>query len=243
MKTKWGLSGAALKWLAVILMAIDHFGASIMETYLMNAWGRSPLGNLYAGQWSELYAVDRVLRMIGRPAFPIFCFLLVEGFLHTKQVKKYILRMLVFVCISEIPFDLALHGVWFDWNYQSVYVTLLIGLVMIWVLQQREFSAVWRVGTVLAACVLAELVRCDYGAKGIVLIAVLFLLRDSKTMQSLAGAVCTAWELPAPAAFLPIWFYNGERGRQPKWFFYWFYPIHLLLYGIAGKWILPMVLL
>ena len=74
MKTKWGISGSVLKWFAVITMAIDHFGASILETYVMNVWGRSPLGNLFSDHWNELLRVDRILRYIGRPAFPIFCF-------------------------------------------------------------------------------------------------------------------------------------------------------------------------
>ena len=116
MKTKWGISGSVLKWFAVITMVIDHFGASVLETYVMNVWGRSPLGNLFSDHWNELLRVDRILRYIGRPAFPIFCFLLVEGFLHTRDVKKYAMRLGIFALISEIPFDLAVRGKFFDWH-------------------------------------------------------------------------------------------------------------------------------
>ena len=118
-----GISGSVLKWFAVITMVIDHFGASVLETYVMNVWGRSPLGNLFSDHWNELLRVDRILRYIGRPAFPIFCFLLVEGFLHTRDVKKYAMRLGIFALISEIPFDLAVRGKFFDWQYQNVYVT------------------------------------------------------------------------------------------------------------------------
>ena len=138
MKTKWGISGSVLKWFAVITMVIDHFGASVLETYVMNVWGRSPLGNLFSDHWNELLRVDRILRYIGRPAFPIFCFLLVEGFLHTRDVKKYAMRLGIFALISEIPFDLAVRGKFFDWQYQNVYVTLLLGLLTIWALKTQK---------------------------------------------------------------------------------------------------------
>lgn len=243
MKTKWGISGSVLKWFAVITMVIDHFGASVLETYVMNVWGRSPLGNLFSDHWNELLRVDRILRYIGRPAFPIFCFLLVEGFLHTRDVKKYAMRLGIFALISEIPFDLAVRGKFFDWQYQNVYITLLLGLLTIWALKTQK--DVWYLRLVIAAvgCALGELVHCDYGAMGVALIVVLYLMRESRFQQCITGAICTYWELPAPLAFIPIWFYNGERGRQPKWFFYWFYPVHLLIYGVIGSWILPGILL
>ena len=243
MKTKWGISGSVLKWFSVIIMVIDHFGASILETYVMNAWGRSPLGNLFHDHWNELLRVDQIIRYIGRPAFPIFCFLLVEGFLHTRDVKKYALRLGIFALLSEIPFDLAIRGKLFDWQYQNVYVTLLIGLLTIWILRTQKDVWYMCLLVAVAGCALGELLHCDYGAMGVVLIVVLYVMRESRIWQCVSGAVCTAWELPAPLAFLPICLYNGERGRQPKWFFYWFYPVHLLLYGMIGRWILPAIFL
>lgn len=153
------------------------------------------------------------------------------------------MRLGIFALISEIPFDLAVRGEFFDWQYQNVYVTLLLGLLTIWALKTQK--DVWYLRLVIAAagCALGELVHCDYGAMGVALIVVLYLMRESRFQQCITGAICTYWELPAPLAFIPIWFYNGERGRQPKWFFYWFYPVHLLIYGVIGSWILPGILL
>ncbi len=71
----------------------------------------------------------------------------------------------------------------------------------------------------------------------------LYLLQDKKAWQCILGAICCAWETTAPLAFILIWFYNGKRGRQPRWFFYWFYPVHLLLYALVGMYVLPAVLL
>ena len=90
MKTKRGLNGCVLKWIAIILMAIDHFGASILENFLLNVWDVSPLGDLlrdYPDYWDLVLMADRVIRKIGRPAFPVFCFFIVEGFCHTRNVK------------------------------------------------------------------------------------------------------------------------------------------------------------
>lgn len=243
MKTRLGISGSVLKWIAVITMAIDHVGASILETFVLNAWGGSPLGYAFSGSWDKIFKVDQVFRFIGRPAFPIFCFLLVQGFLHTHDVKKYAVRLGIFALISEIPFDLAFHLKPFDWQYQNVFFTLLFGLLSIWFMEAHGETIGARLLGLAGGMILAELFRTDYGAFGVGLIIVLYLLRDKKARQCILGAFCCLWELTAPLAFLFIWLYNGERGRQFKWFFYWFYPVHLLLYYVIGTWVLPAVLL
>ena len=243
MKNKSGISAGMLKWLAVLLMVVDHMGAGLMEAYAMNAWGGSPLGSIFLGKWDELLGVDRILRAVGRPAFPIFCFLLVEGFVHTRDVRKYAFRLGIFALISEIPFDLALRITPFYWEHQNVFFTLLIGLLAIWFMKRFD-NCLWaRAAGLFAGAGLAELLGTDYGAFGVALIVMLYLLRDKRLFQCILGAVCCAWETTAPLAFLMIWFYNGKRGRQPKWFFYWFYPVHLLLYALIGTYILPAVFL
>lgn len=243
MKTKAGISGNMLKWAAVFIMAVDHMGAGILESYVLNAWGGSPLGSVFSKNWNEILAVDKIIRYIGRPAFPIFCFLLVEGFLHTRDVKKYAFRLGVFALISEIPFDLALRTVPVYWKSQNVFFTLLIGLLVIWFIKIWGNTIPVRAVGLLAGAVSAELLHTDYGAFGVALIVLLYLLRNKKAAQCILGAFCCAWELTAPLAFLLIWFYNGERGKQSRWFFYWFYPVHLLAYSMIGMYVLPAVLL
>lgn len=242
MKTRVGLSGSALKWIAVITMAIDHMGASVLEAYTLNAWGGSPLGGMFVRKWDEILAVDQVLRYIGRPAFPIFCFLLVQGLIHTHDVKRYAIRLGIFALISEVPFDLALHIRPFYPEKQNVFFTLLIGLLVIWFFRTHKNTLPVRAAGIVAGAALAELLHTDYGGFGVALIVLLYLLKDRKKRQCILGACCCAWETTAPLAFLLIWFYNGQRGRQPKWFFYWFYPVHLLLYSAVGMFLLPAVL-
>ncbi len=244
MRTRAGLSGSALKWIAIVSMALDHVGACILEVYLMNTQGVAPLAEYFTGQWNTLRSIDRVLRYIGRPAFPIFCFLLVEGYVHTRDVKKYALRLGVFALISDIPFDLALRGTPLYPGYQNVFFTLFIGLLVIWCLDaHQEKPWIGAVAMAVGALLAEYVLNTDYGAFGVLLIAVLYLTRERRALQCVVGAILSAWETTAPLAFVLIWFYNGERGRQPKWFFYWFYPVHLLLYYLIGAWALPALLL
>lgn len=237
-------SGSVLKWIAIAVMFLDHIGACILEVFVLNYYGSSPLAgraaNLYF--WYEL---DFVLRSIGRLAFPIFCFLLAEGAAHTHNRGKYLLRLALFAVISEIPFDLALHNQIFYWGSQNVFFTLLLGLLVIVVFQCYP-AETWKGLLALAALgVLAELCGTDYGAAGVAVIVVMYLLRNRPLMMSLVSlavlALLNLQELCSIPSFLAIALYNGRRGRQPKYFFYVFYPVHLLLLWAAGNFVLPAV--
>ncbi len=228
------LSGTALKWLAVISMLVDHIGASCLEAGVLSS---TLVLRLADGGWG-IYRLDRIMRLFGRLAFPIYCFLLVEGFLHTHDLRAYIRRMLIFAIISEIPFDWAFFRTPFYWGHQNVYWTLLFGLCGMACL--RKFSDeetsrrwLWVAGT-LGCVIIAGVMRTDYDVTGVLIILVLYLLREHRTRQCLAGALMTAYEITAPIAFIPVWFYSGERGYCPRYiarFFYIFYPAHLLVLG------------
>ena len=238
-------SGSALKWFAVLIMLVDHIGACLLEVFVLNYYGVSPL----AGRIDNLYfwlSLDSDLRGIGRAAFPIFCFLLVEGAVHTRSPRKYLLRLASFALISEIPFDLALHNQPFYWGTQNVFFTLLAGLLVIQAFQ-RSPGQEWR--GMLALAVLgaaAELCGTDYGAIGVAVIAVMYLLRErfwAASVLSLILLVLLARiEIFSIPAFLILALYNGKRGRQPKYFFYVFYPVHLLILWAAGNFVLPALL-
>ena len=224
-----GLSGTALKRLACLSMLLDHIGASLLENGLFRCRAIDP----------RLVGLDQLLRLVGRLAFPIYCFLLVEGFLHTHDLKKYALRMLGFALISEGPFDWAFFsGVW--WGHQNVYFTLLLGLLAMKALdtfRTGEGTLDARGILCAAACTgAAALLRCDYDVMGMALILALYLTRKDRAAQCIAGAVFTLFEPVAPLAFGLVWFYSGERGscsRAEQWAFYWFYPVHLLVLAAA----------
>ncbi len=243
MKTKIGLSGAVLKWVAIGIMAIDHLGAVILEAYVLNAWGGSPLGSRFAANWNEIYQFDKILRGIGRLAFPMFCFLLVEGFVHTKNIAKYAIWLGIFALLSEIPFDFALHITPWYWEHQNVYFTLLLGLFTLYAIQYFQKTPLMQIAVALVGMCLAEVLHVDYGDFGVLLMVTLYVFRPWRLLQCIAGAALCAWEHTAVLAYLLLFFYNGTRGRQPKWFFYWFYPVHLIVYILIGMYVLPAIFL
>ena len=232
-------SGTALKTIACITMLVDHIGASCIEAGLLLP--ELERGEVSGGAWDQLslFQLDRVLRFTGRLAFPIFCFLLVEGFVHTHDVKKYVRRLFLFALISEVPFDLAFFRTPFDFSAQNVYWTLALGVLAMAGLKRFEKEnglpgwqgLVWAGGC--AALALAA--NTDYHAIGVLIICTLYLTRADRKRQCLAGALLFLFELTAPLAFVLVWFYNGQRGAcspLQKKAFYWFYPVHLLV--LAG---------
>lgn len=228
----FGLSGAVLKNIALITMLIDHTGL-VFVLYGLNYHGRSILIN----GTNYLPQIYYTMRSIGRIAFPIYLFLLVQGFIHTRNRKKYALRLFLFACISEIPFNLAVSGKLLSWDYQNVFWTLLAGFLMMWGLEKLEQSEINRplkyiCMLALAAAVMAAVTFChtDYDWNGILSLLILYIFRFNRLDTVILGALSFSWEPWAILAFIPIGLYNGSRGRQaPKYFFYAFYPVHLLL--------------
>ncbi len=252
---KKGLSGSTLKIIAVVTMFIDHIGAAVLGRLLMvNGLGALNQSDTEAVvQWvnnhSNIFYAYQTMRSIGRLAFPIFCYLLVEGFEHTKDRKKYALRLGLFALISEIPFDLAFKSQVLEFSYQNVFFTLFIGLVTMMIYRFFEEKTEWSLYlrmpiylvVVAAGMGLAQVMKTDYSAIGVLCIMVLYICRKNRIMQLAAGCISFFWESAAVLAFVPIAFYNGKRGLKLKYFFYAFYPVHLLLLfavcyfmGIAG---------
>ena len=218
MEKKKGISGSTLKMIAIVTMLIDHIGAAVLARLLMvNGLGE--------------------LDQTNTDAFPIFCFLLVEGFLHTHDVKKYAMRLGLFALLSEIPFDLAFSSKILEFNYQNVFFTLFIGLLTMIayraVEEKEEWGQAWKVILyiliVAAGMALAYFLKTDYAEKGVFCIMVLYIFRKKKMWQLIAGCASFIWETPALFGFIPIAFYNGTRGWKMKYFFYIFYPAHLLI--------------
>lgn len=246
MEEKRGLTGSALKIIAIITMFIDHLGASLLENGMMRQVSEqsvlsADVAALHA--YNKWKAVDFVCRSIGRLAFPIFCFLLVEGFLHTRDKRKYFARLFLFSLISEIPFDLAFHREWFYWEGQNVFFTLWIAVLVLAALkylEKREDIAqagrwLLQAGAILAGVALACFLHTDYEGFGVAAIVLLYLFRKDRRRQAIVGACAFLWEVTAALAFFPIYYYNGKRGLQLKYVFYIFYPAHLLLLGLVTK--------
>lgn len=131
-----GISGSTIKIIAIVAMLIDHIAAVILGRILMyRGYGIASMNSDMMDHWMSqgtnavLLISCSIMRLIGRFGFPIFCFLLIEGFVHTRSRKKYALRLFLFCLISEIPFDLAMTGKWYYPSYQNVFFTLFIGFL------------------------------------------------------------------------------------------------------------------
>jgi hypothetical protein len=230
-----GLTGSTLKIIAVISMLIDHTFYAIFDKVYIGK--RLPMPGLYFQDgclnyehW--IFALERLMRStIGRIAFPIFCFLLVQGFIHTSSKSKYKLRLLAFALLSEIPFNLAFRDR-LALGTSNVFFTLLLGFLSLEMIQ-KDWHPVFRGLAVAGVALLANTLGCDYGASGVLLIVMLYFAKDDKVMTVLVGLFAIL-ALPAISvmsilAYIPIYFYNGERGLTLKYVFYAFYPVHLLI--------------
>lgn len=211
------LSGSVLKLIAIVAMLIDHtaVGFSVGAELALFSLGGSTV---------TLYML---LRYIGRIAFPLFVFLLVEGFVHTKSRKRYGMRLFLFALISEIPFNLFVGGSLL-YAKQNVFFTLLLGYLALCALE--AYHKKWTVWLIPVLLVISFFLKADYGYAGFVFILLVYLLRK----MPLVGAMMSACVLSvaSAAAFLPIGLYNGKRGfirmRSMGYLFYAFYPAHLL---------------
>lgn len=230
-----GISANTLKILASIFMVLDHMWATIVSG---NDW----------------------MTYLGRLTFPIFAFLISEGFIHTSNVKKYILRLLGFALLSEIPFNLFYGGNWFYPYHQNVMFTLLLGLLGIVVIDKarKEKTAKSIIKTVLLLIPIslgAFITFPDYGFWGYLTVIMFYLFRGFRFawVLQLVSMILLHLILPegqniivelfgknyefavqgfAVLALIPIWLYNGKKGKGGKilqYGFYAFYPVHMII--------------
>jgi len=224
-------SGSALKLIAVISMLIDHIGYTLCHTA---PFFTAPLFSVLGKTVTVYY----ILRRIGRLAFPIYCFLIGEGFAHTRNQTKYLLRLLIFAVISEIPYNLMISGRILCPEHQNVFFTLFLGALSIYFLENIKRS-LQKAILMLAVLAVSVVLKADYGAAGMVAILLLYVLRSHPLVQAIAGYPLFSGGIFSFAAFVPINLYNGKRGfiKSPilKYAFYLFYPLHMLaLVGIRA---------
>ena len=168
--------------------------------------------------------------------------------MHTSNRWRYARRLVIFGILSEIPFDWALFGVPFRWDYQNVFLTLLLALLGMWCMEAFQKAGKRLPGILIAfgCAVLAEVLHTDYGAFGVSLIIIFYLFRENHVLRNAFGILMLllygGTETWAILAFLPISLYNGKRGKMPKHFFYVFYPAHLQVLALVGKFLLPILL-
>lgn len=267
---KKNLTGYHLKLIALITMLIDHIALVVIMPVYMASYrvtGSMQLSEALSDKiivWvaenqNLVYMIYDTMRNIGRMAFPIYCFLLVEGFMHTRSVAKYAGRLAVFALISEIPFDFAMEGKWWALENSNVFFTLVLGLLAMWAVSYIEkFHVLWqekqlnpilgRIVTIVAGLLVAvglgnfaeKVLYSDYGLGGVVAILAMYLLRNQKEVAFAIGTLVLAIFCGSSEAFalFTLFFlqrYDGTRGKSMKYVFYAFYPAHLLILALICR--------
>ena len=216
------MSSFALRMLALCTMLIDHAGLALFPG----------LG---------------VFRCIGRLSFPLYCFLLVQGYRHTRDVHAYGRRLLLIAILSEIPFDLLIFGRTASFMEQNALFSLLLGLMAVCAADTFRHKPVYTFVSGVLLCLCAMLARVSYGWLGIALCLCIYTAQTSPrklvlyaggclllyTLSLMFSGVAQSWVLVsfcALFALMPMLLYNGRRGvRQPllTCLFYAAYPLHL----------------
>ena len=229
-KTK-GISSFSLHILAMILMLCDHL-------------------------WATLFPAQEWMTCIGRVAFPIFAFMIVEGFFHTANVRKYISRLFIFAIVSEIPFNLIYGSSPIYPFHQNVLWTFLIALLSITLIEKAKVKGKWWltwpaiVITALIAYLLGAIAMVDYFGAGVLTVLVFYIFREKKWWCFLGQFICLAllnikvigsyfysislagYEFQivqqsfALLSLIPIWLYRGKQGYHSKWFQYACYAFY-----------------
>lgn len=207
-----------IKIIAMITMLIDHAGAV------------------------DMFPGWEFCRMIGRVAFPLYAFMLAQGFLHTRSRWRYLIRLLAFALVSQPIYTWCMNGIWWKWDHLNILFTLSAGLCAMWLLDlarrvaQKRGKAWWLWGLLLcigccATVWIAETLHMDYGWEGMLLLLLFYVFAQQKWAwcpismlfafrnQLLTGA----WDEPVyqrsifgGLAFIPLVFYNGQPGPKPK---------------------------
>lgn len=221
------MSSFALHIIAMIFMLCDHMWATILDY-----------------EW---------LTCIGRIAFPIFAFLITEGYIHTSNINKYIKRMVIFAIITEIPFNLMVSASPIYPFHQNVLWTFVISLLTLKYLNFDNTKNIFKsILIIILAIIIATITMCDYFGAGVMMVVGFYIFRKSKFLQLLMMIyvnmiLIQGYSYPIDIAgytyYFPqqgfavlslifIWLYNGKQGYHAKWFkifCYAFYPLHMLI--------------
>ena len=226
------MSTFVLKLIACVTMLIDHVTMTFVDsTGVLWTLGRG----------------------VGRLAFPIFCFLIVEGLFHTQDKKKYALRLLIAAVISEVPYDLMRFGTVWNFDSQNVIWTLLLGffaITMIEYVKTKFPGDMMKYNTfsclaIMLCGVAAMFFTTDYTIFGVMLIVSFYMFRGRKLANFLMFLLLT-WlfysndtlQFAGLLAYPLLMFYNGKKGMDDKYCLYAFYPVHMLILGLLVRFVL-----
>ena len=221
------LSNFDLKLIAIITMTIDHIGI-VFGTSFYN-----------------------LLRAVGRLSFPIFAFLLTEGYVHTKSFSKYFLRLLVLAVISEVIYDYVFFDSFIYIDANNIFFTLALGLLTLFLLDKskglikRYFKdkvdlfiilPITYILIIVIMGLMGEFLNFSYGMLGILVISFFYLFKTNFPLVVISVSLSTlilgeGIQYFSLFSLILIYFYNKKLGMKCKLFFYLYYPLHILVLG------------
>lgn len=233
------LTAYDLKVIAIFAMLLDHLAHIVVclpiEPTLMTG-------------------ITVIMNYIGRITMPIMCFFIAEGYHHTRDIRKYLVRLLVFALISQIPYYIfgmsavpQSFGEFVNASFDRLNVihTLLMGLIALTIVKSDRLNFVFKL--IGAGCALYLTRYSDWRYFGVLWVLIFGLFRGNTKAQMIAFALtailrcylyftgsamsfflqlCTVLAIPL------LCMYNGQLGKKSKYGFYIFYPLHLLILGI-----------
>ncbi|EJU24750.1 protein TraX [Peptoanaerobacter stomatis] len=218
-------NGEQLKYLAFISMLIDHINNAIIVPMLDGEGFLLHLSNIFS--------------VLGRIAFPIFVFFIVEGFFKTSNRKKYLTNLIIFGVISEVPFDMFTSKTYFNPYWNNMMFTLALCLITIWIIDRLKKNIgkkiFWYLVSIFIVAIfsfLAMALSLDYDYHAIIVAYLFYIFYDKPILGAGLAYISIIKELYSFLGFAMTITYNGERGRQYKHLNYFFYPLHILILGI-----------
>lgn len=238
-----GLSKTTLQMIACAAMFMDHFSKTVLSSSAFKDVA-----------WANYIAI--MMTLIGRIAFPIFAFFVAEGCRKTSEPGRYLMRLLTFAIIAEVPFQLCFAS-GLHIGATNVIFTMFIGAYVVFAhkcLAEKNCPGIIQFLAALFIIASAWFLNTDYNVFGVLLILALYVSQKKRTPVVLAiwsfltyASLTDIVKYPytylmyAGFAFGAILFlkqYNGKRGAGNKWFMYIFYPTHLLILGLFARFFL-----
>ena len=235
------ISDNTLKLIGAILMTLYFFSAAVIQNGVLrvNDYTPAQLNDLLAADpeamlWASIASLAEVVGMI---PISIFAYLLVQGVVHTSNMRRYALSVLAFALISEVPYDLAVYGRVWSWESQNTLWTVFITLAVLWLIRFAEgrgiMTYVLSAVAALGGCLWTILFHCKFGWGFVLIASVLYLLRGHRALSLIAGLGASLSYLTPAMGFIFIAFSNGERRTGGsilgKYSYYIYYPVILLL--------------
>ena len=237
------LSGTALKWIGLVLTCIGTFGMAVLQRGLLRLDGFTN-ETLYAAlvPGSELFGTVSAAvccTLVSAMGLPIYAKLLYEGWKHTSDIKRYLLRLAACALVSEIPYDLAYCGSWFDLRVQNPIWGMALAVLVLEIMQRYgsrpgALGVVLKVLFAVAGVVWATLLQSQLGIMFVAMAILYACFEGSMVATMLGGIALTLLQFPAPFGMLAVYWYDDRPGRTPRWLFYLLYPVQLLVFACIG---------